>query len=48
MSLEEVKNVGRALEALTMMQSPSIDGDGFPAIKITLSSLSLTNTGIIS
>ena len=48
MSLQEVENVGSAWEALAMMHGSSMDGDGFSAIKMTLSSLSFANTGIAS
>ena len=47
-SLEEVENVGMVWVALGMMNGPCTAGDVLSAIKMTLSSLSLTNTGIPS
>ena len=48
MLLQELENVGRDWVALMMMHGPCTNGDGFSAIKITLSSLSLANIGIPS
>ena len=43
-----LKKVGRALVALTMICGPCTDGDSFFTNKTTLSSMSLANTGIPS
>ena len=49
MSLAELEYVGRAPAlALPTTQGHSIDGEGFLAMNIMLSSLSLANTGIPS
>ena len=45
MSPGEVENVGRAWVALWMMHGPCMAGDGLSIIKMTVSSLSLINTG---
>ena len=45
-SLLEAENVGGAWVAHAMMCGPCMDSDNFSAIKMTLSSLSLANTGI--
>ena len=47
-SLWELENVGKAWLALAIIPGPCTNGDGFSTVKMTLSSLSLANTGIPS
>ena len=48
LSLLELEKVGRAWVAPVLMHGPCMDGDGFVTTKMTFSSLSLANAGILS